>query len=169
MDISNYNNVSDYLSIFNAALITDLIVILLKNIGFIHSKVLIKWYAQYNLSAVIADVVIIVLGITLLRAIYYYLFDTFSLLKFISLAVVLQLIHDTLFYLFFMNVPRGSNRMLDTFKDYANEMSFKVLIADALMVISTILIASYLVNVDLNTNIIVLFLSLYVLPFILYN
>ena len=42
MDISNYNNVSDYLSIFNAALITDLIVILLKNIGFIRSKVLIK-------------------------------------------------------------------------------------------------------------------------------
>ena len=169
LTISNFNNVSDYLSIFNAALITDLIVILLKNIGFIRSKVLIKWYAQYNLSAVIADVLIIVLGLIFLRAIYYYIFDTFSLLKFISLAVILQLIHDTLFYLFFMNVPRGSNRMLDTFKDYANEMSFKVLIADALMVISTVLIASYLVNQSTNTNIIVLFISVYILPYLLYN
>ena len=66
-----------------------------------------------------------------------------------------------------MNVPRGTNRMLDTFKDYANEMSFKVLIADASMVISTILIASYLVNQ--STNIIVLFISVYILPYLLYN
>ena len=69
--------------------------------------------------------------------------------------------------LFFMNVPRGTNRMLDTFKDYANEMYFKVLIADASMVISTILIASYLVNQ--STNIIVLFISVYILPYLLYN
>ena len=102
MDISNYNNVSDYLSIFNAALITDLVVILLTNMGIIRSKVLRRWYAQYNLSAVIADVFILVLGIIFLRAIYYFIFDTFSLLNFIGLAVILQIIHDTLFYLFFI-------------------------------------------------------------------
>ena len=168
MDISNYNNVSDYLSIFNAALITDLVVILLTNMGIIRSKVLRRWYAQYNLSAVIADVFILVLGIIFLRAIYYFIFDTFSLLNFIGLAVILQIIHDTLFYLFFITVPRGSNKMLDTFKDYANEVSYKAIISDSCMVISTCLIASYLVNMSINTNMIVLFLSLYVLPFILY-
>ena len=128
-----------------------------------------KWYAQYNLSAVIADVLIILLVLILTRFIYYYLFDTFSLLKFISLAVVLQIIHDVLFSIFFTSIPRGLNRMIDTFKDYGAEASYKAIIADSCMMISSCLIATYLVNQSTNTNIIVLIVSSYLLPYLLYN
>jgi hypothetical protein len=168
-NIANFNNVSDYLSLFTAVLITDMFVILLSNMGIIQSKVLKKWYAQYNLSAVIADVLIILLVLILTRFIYYYLFDTFSLLKFISLAVVLQIIHDVLFSIFFTSIPRGLNRMIDTFKDYGAEASYKAIIADSCMMISSCLIATYLVNQSTNTNIIVLIVSSYLLPYLLYN
>ena len=105
-NIANFNNVNDYLPLFNAVLITDLFVILLLNARVIKSNVLKKWYSQYNLSAVIADVLIILIGLIITRYIYYYIFDTFSLLKFIILAVLVQITHDVLFYIFFSNIPR---------------------------------------------------------------
>jgi hypothetical protein len=168
-NIGNFNNVNDYLPLLNSVLITDLFVILLSNIGFIQSKVLKKWYAQYNLSAVIADVFIILLVLILTRFLYYYIFKTFSLLKFIGLAVILQVIHDISFYKFVTSVPRGVNRMLDTFKDYGAEVSYKAILSDSGMMIMAAIIASYLAGESLNKNIIVLVVSVYVLPYLLYN
>ena len=168
-NIANFNNINDYLPLFNAVLITDLFVILLLNTRIIKSQVLRKWYAQYNLSAVIADVLIILIGLIITRALYYYVFDSFSIVKFIILAVIVQIIHDILFYVFFSNIPRGVNKMLDIFKDYANEVSYKAILADSGMMIMSCLIAYYLVNKNTNTNIIVLISFLYLLPYLIYN
>jgi hypothetical protein len=168
-NIADFSNINDYLPLFNGVLITDLFVMFLSNTKVINSQVLKKWYSQYNLSAVMADVLIILLVLIITRAIYYYIFDSFSIIKFIGLAVILQITHDILFYLFFINVPRGVNKMLDTFKDYANEASYKAILADSGMMIMASLIAYYLVNQNTNTNIIVLITSLYLLPYLLYN
>jgi hypothetical protein len=168
-NIANFNNTSDYLPLFNGVLITDLFVILLSNMKFIQSSVLIRWYDNFNLSAVIADVLIIFIGLIIVRAIYYYVFTEFSILKFVALAVVVQFIHDMMFYAFFSSVPRGMNRMLDTFKDYAKEVSYKAVIADSGMMIMASFIASYLAGKNLNTNLIVMISSLYLLPYLLYN
>ena len=121
-NIANFSNTKDYLPLLSGVLITDMFVILLLNMKLINSQVLRKWYSEYNLSAVIADVLIILIGLIITRAIYYYIFDNFSILKFILVAVLVQVIHDILFYILFKNVPRGMNRMLDTFKDYAKEV-----------------------------------------------
>ena len=155
-NIADFNNINDYLPLFNAVLITDLFVIFLLNTMVIKSQVLRQWYAQYNLSAVIADVLIILIGLIITRAIYYYIFDSFSIVKFVILAVIVQIIHDILFYVFFSNIPRGVNKMIDTFKDYAKEVSYKAILADSGMMIMSCLLASYLVNKNTNTNIIVL-------------
>ena len=168
-NIADFNNINDYLPLFNAVLITDLFVILLLNTSVFKSRVLVEWYSQYNLSAVIADVLIILIGLIITRALYYYVFDSFSIVKFIILAVIVQITHDILFYVFFTNIPRGINKMLDTFKDYANEVSYKAILADSGMMIMSCLIASYLVNKNTNTNIIVLISFLYLLPYLLYN
>ena len=168
-NIADFKNTNDYLPLFNAVLITDLFVIFLLNFRAIKSQVLRKWYSKYNLSAVIADVLIILIGLIITRAIYYYVFDSFSIVKFVILAVIVQIIHDLLFYIIFSNVPRGVNKMLDTFKDYANEVSYKAILADSGMMIMSCLIASYLVNKSTNTNIIVLISFLYLLPYLLYN
>lgn len=168
-NIANFNNTKDYLPLLNGVLITDLFVILCLNTKLIKSVVLRKWYDQYNLSAVIADVLIIFIGLIIARAIYYYIFDTFSIVKFAFLAVIIQMIHDILFYIFFTNVPRGINKMLDTFKDYANEASYKAILADSGMMIMASLLSSYLAGKTLNTNIIVLIVFVYILPYFLYN
>jgi len=168
-NIADFKNINDYLPLFNAVLITDLFVIFLLNTRVIKSQVLRQWYSQYNLSAVIADVLIILIGLIITRAIYYYVFDNFSIVKFVILAVIIQIIHDILFFVFFSNIPRGVNKMLDTFKDYAKDVSYKAILADSGMMIMSCLIASYLVNKSTNTNIIVLISFLYLLPYLLYN
>jgi len=168
-NIADFNNINDYLSLFSAVLITDLFVIFLLNTKVIKSQVLRQWYSQYNLSAVIADILIILIVLIITRAIYYLVFDSFSILKFIILAVILQITHDILFYVFFSNIPRGINKMIDTFKDYANDVSYKAILADSGMMIMSCLIATYLVNKNTNTNIIVLISFLYLLPYLLYN
>ena len=64
-DISNFNNVNDYLPILNGSLNADLIIIFLLYHGIFNSSLLKKWYKKYQLSAVIADVLILVIGIIL--------------------------------------------------------------------------------------------------------
>jgi hypothetical protein len=168
-NIAIFNNTRDYLPLLNGVLLTDLFVILLSNAKVIDSRVLRTWYAEYNLSAVIADVLIIFIGLIIVRAIYYHVFNDFSIFKFILLALIVQFVHDMLFYAFFKSVPRGMNRMLDTFKDYAKEVSYKAVLSDGGMMAMAALIASYLAGKNLNTNIIVIIVSLYILPYILYN
>jgi hypothetical protein len=168
-DIANFTNTNDYLPLLNGVLITDLVVILLLNTKIIKSSVLRQWYIKYNISAVIADILIILIGLIITRFIYYYIFNTFSIVNFILLAVLVQIVHDNLFYIFFQNIPRGVNKMLDTFKDYASEASYKAILADSGMMVLACFISSYLANKSLNTNIIVLIVFVYLLPYLLYN
>lgn len=168
-NIANFNNTNDYLPLLNGVLITDLFVILCLNTKLIKSVVLRKWYDQYNLSAVIADVLIIMIGLIIARALYFRIFNSFSIILFTGLAVFIQVIHDILFYILFSNVPKGINKMLDTFKDYANEASFRAILADSCMMIMSSLLASFLAGKSLNTNIIVLIVFMYILPYLLYN
>jgi uncharacterized protein YacL len=100
-DISKFNNTSDYLPIINGCVTADLIIIFLVFHGVFRSKYLKKWYTTFQLSAVLADTLILVIGIIIARFFYKNLFNEFNIWKFTGLAVVIQIIHDILFYLFF--------------------------------------------------------------------
>ena len=163
------NEIKDYLPIFNAILITDLFVILLINMKIIDSVVLKEWYSKYNLSAVIADVLIIFIVLILTSYIYNYFFSSFSIIKFICLALIIQIIHDILFYILITNIPRGMNKMIDTFKDYANETSYRAIIGDSCMIIMSCLIAYYLIINSTETNINISIVFLYLTPYLIYN
>ena len=168
-DISHFNNTNDYLPILTAILLVDIIGIILSNADIIKSKFLKHWYQRFLLSAVLADVLVIFIGVIFVRAIYPYIFDKFSIINFILLMVVIQITHDILFYIMITLIPRGSNQMIDIFKDFADEVSFNVIIGDSIMVIAVGLIASYLANFDANTNIIIFAVLLYLLQYLLYN
>ena len=168
-DISRFNNTNDYLPILTAILIVDIIGIILSNADIIKSKFLKHWYQRFRLSAVLADVLVIFIGVIFVRAIYPYIFDKFSIINFILLMVAIQITHDILFYIMITIIPRGSNQMIDIFKDFADEVSFNIIIGDSIMVIAVGLIASYLANFDANMNIIIFAVLLYVLQYLLYN
>jgi uncharacterized protein YacL len=168
-DISKFNNINDYLPLFNGALITELIMLFLFNNKMFKSKTLKEWYTKFNLSAILADVFILVIGFIIVRLIYSSIFSTFSILKFILLLVIVQTIHDILFYFLVINIKRGSNKMIDTFKDYIKEHNASILFADSLLIISGGLFSSYIANYSLSFNIGLLIILIYLIPFFLYH
>jgi hypothetical protein len=126
------------------------------------------WYKKFSLSAALADVLILVIGIILARFFYRYIFTDFSIWKFTGLAVLIQIIHDVLFYMLFKNTPLGYSYIFDFFKKYAREIGGSAIIGDAVMMIVACLTSSYMATLDTNTNIICLIVSLYFYPYLLY-
>jgi uncharacterized protein YacL len=169
-DISKFTKISDYLPILNGSIFADILILLiLYYTPFFNSKYLKKWYETYRLSAVIADVFILVIGMIITRFVYYYIFNVFNPIHFLLLLVVIQIIHDILFYLFFINVPRGINKMLDLFKDYSSEVSAKAIAGDSFMIIIAGLASMIFANYNNNINIISLIIMIYLIPYILYT
>jgi hypothetical protein len=168
-DISQFDNTDDYLPIIAAILIVEVITIVLSFTDITQSAFLKVWYKKYLLSAVLADVSLIFLGFVITRALYYYVFDEFSIFNFILLMVAIQIIHDTLFYVLITQIPKGTNKIIDILKDYADEISYYAILGDSAMMISAALIAAYIANFDANTNIIMMAFFIYILQFILYT
>ena len=57
-------------------------------------------------------------------------------------AIFVQMVHDIFFYFVVIRgLPEGENSMIDVFKSYANEGSWKILVADALMMTSVVALA----------------------------
>ena len=168
-DISNFNNNSDLLYLFTAVTIVDLTVIYLARNKLLGSNINI-WYDKFGISAVILDIFIIIIGLIITRYIFFINNFSFSPLLFIIIAVSVQLIHDYLFYVFVISpTPYGVNNLMDVYKDYAKEGSFKILGADSAMVIASALIAMYLKSVPSSYSSSLLILSIYLIPYLLFQ
>lgn len=167
-DLSQFDNVADYIPILNGAIAADLIIILMVFFGFFKTKFLKEWYLKLNFFAVLADVLILVIGFIITRFLYYKIFKDYSLVKFSLLFLLVQIIHDILFYIFFMNVPKKSSVVFDLFKNYANEVGGGAILGDSFMIVLTILFAGIFGNLNLNYNIIAMIVMLYIFPYIMY-
>ena len=87
------------LDLLNAALLTDLIVIFL-SFNLLKTPALTLWYREFGIGAVLADVLILVLGVLIASFLYPYLFSKYYLFYFIGVVLMVQLIHDVLFGFF---------------------------------------------------------------------
>ena len=125
-----------------------------------------KWYAQFGFVAVISDCLVIVLGILIAQ----FIVPGASTLVLALVSIAVQIVHDYLFYiLVILGVPRGQNSMIDLFKEYANENSWKILLADSTMIGSTVVLADLLSKYsDSVTSFIGLF-GVYALTYIIYT
>jgi len=152
-------------ALFAATAWVDFAVIVLSKV-FPLTKSLATWYADFGLNAVAMDVLIIVLGIALAKL----LFPTATGLMLIGIAVAIQIVHDLLFYGIILIVPPGQNQVMDLFKRYAGEGSWKIIVADSAMVAASVYGMELLDGVLTDDQ--VLFtglLGLYSLLYILYT
>jgi hypothetical protein len=152
-------------ALFAATAWVDFAVIVLSKV-FPLTKSLGTWYADFGLNAVAMDVLIIVLGIALAKL----LFPAATGLMLIGIAVAIQIVHDLLFYGIILIVPPGQNQVMDLFKRYAGEGSWKIIVADSAMVAASVYGMELLDGVLTDDQ--VLFtglLGLYSLLYILYT
>ena len=105
-DISHFSNTTDYLPILSASILVELVVLMGVALGHINSVFLTAWYQQYRGMAVLADVLILVIGIVLARFVYPFIFTKWSFPQFLMLTIAIQVAHDLLFAAFFNAVPK---------------------------------------------------------------
>jgi hypothetical protein len=165
----NYNNKFEYIPIITANIYADLFIIFVTFAKIvINIKSLDGWYKKYRLSAMIADILIGVLYILLGRYLVYKTGLQVGLTAFAAICVLIQIIFDFLFYIFFTIIPQGSNDMLDFFKVYSKEIGASALLGDSFLVIMAVLISALLNQSSFDTNIVFLIISVYLVPYFIY-
>ena len=171
-NIGDYKNIGDWSYILLAILIVDIVVLFLTRFfPDALGRNLNVWYEQFGLSAVLSDVFVIAIGFAIARHAYSYFFPDprapFRFWSFLGILVGTQAIHDILFYLFvILPIPRGHNRMMDVFRDYATAGG-KIIVADGAMMVASALIAMMLKSGEPSTAAFVGLTAMYTLPYIL--
>jgi len=154
------------LNAFNAAIVAELIVLFLTlYTPVFNTPHLVEWYKKFKLGAVIPDVFILVIGIILTDYIYPKVFKSFSVIKYAGLALVIQVIHDVLFYLAFKQIK--NHEMFDLFNKYANMIGVKAILGDSFMMLICVLFYLFTKNFE-HHNILAVFL-IYLVPYLLYK
>ena len=171
-NITSYKNISDWFYIIVAVSVVDFVVIVKSK--YADSKnfnvnSLNTWYEKFGFLAVASDVLSILIGIAVTRYIYTFM-KLSNPLYFILILVAFQLLHDICFYLIIIQqLPNGHNAMIDVFKTYSQENGAKILIADALMMISSVLLASSLKSIPEHFTSLIGLLTAYSLCYIIYT
>ena len=169
-NISQLFQTSNLLPIFLAVILIDFIVILIAKYTTFFGKQINVWYRKLGMTAVLLDVLIIVIGILITSFLFTYFQWEFTPLKFIGVALIVQLIHDTLLYQWIIKPhTKGTNLILDIYQDYANENGWKILVADASMIIGSCFLAMVFKNYPEATQWILVIVLIYLLPYFVYQ
>jgi hypothetical protein len=155
----------DLLDISSAVIWVDFFTILLsKNFNLGNS--LKVWYDKFGIVAVLSDCLVIILGILIAK----FLFPSADLVTLVLVSVLIQITHDVLFYLFVIQkLPLGHNSVIDLFKEYAAENSWKILVADSIMIASSVLLADYLSTLKSQYVSFIGLLGVYSITYIMYT
>lgn len=147
-----------------SVLLIDLIFLLISKSGRF-GNIVQKWYKEFGITAVFSDCLIIILGIY----ITFYLFPNSSTFELILCAIMIQIIHDILLYYFIiLPLPLNTNKIIDIFKEYALENSYKPIIADSMMIGSSVLLYKYLEHINKDLVSFLGFLSFYLITYLIY-
>jgi hypothetical protein len=113
-------------------------------------KTIRQYYREFTIGAYSMDITSAIIGsyLAILLAPNFYMQLVY--------VVIIGLIHDTSFGLFLNSINTKSSKILQFFKDYAKEYGKKILIVDALILLSTLLVSNFLYKTFSNTIIIFL-------------
>jgi len=169
-NISNYKNNLDWLPIIAATLLLEVYVIFRPMKYESTGNLMYRWYLDFGLIAVLADVLIVLIGYIIIRYIYsLFIYPKYGFKPFLFIVglIIVQIIHDICYYfLFVKNIYRGSNTLIDFMKDYGKEYKLSAITGDSLMFIFGSLVAMILKGFPIHLSITIIIISLY---FILYS
>lgn len=153
----------NWVALLSSAVWVDFIFMFVHKFIFKMTNSLSVWYANYGMTAVTSDVLVIVLGV----AIAQYLLPTWNL---ITSSITVQVIHDILFYLFVIRtVPSGQNAVIDLFKRYSAEGSWQILVADSAMIGLTVIGMQVFETMNMDTVVFAGLLAIYALTYLVYT
>jgi hypothetical protein len=110
-------------------------------------KTIRQWYNEFTLGAYTIDITSVIIGAylaTLLTPNFY--------LQLLCVAII-GIVHDTSFGFFINSINTKSSKILEFFKKYAKEYGAKILVVDALILVSTLTVSNVLINYVSSANI----------------
>ena len=159
----------DVLAVAVGSVVVDTVFLIMNYTDTIFvSKELTRWYTSLGPSAMAMDIIIILVVVVLGIFVANRVFQKPSIFKTAVVTVLIQLIHDVLFYILFASAPKGMY-IFDIFKAYKDEVGGHALWSDSLMVIATLIVAENISNKSQHVQLFTLLISIYVALFALYS
>jgi len=140
-------NNHNILTLAVGAIIVESVVLILIYFSALTRKTIRQWYNEFTLGAYTMDITSILVGAYLATLL------TPNLYLQLLCVVIIGLVHDTSFGFFINSINTKSSKVLEFFKKYAKEYGTKILVVDALMLISTLIVSNILINYVSGPNI----------------
>lgn len=164
-DISDYRKTQNWLPIIAATVFCDAMFIALFNKSSAFPNIN-RWYTQFGLSAVIADVTIILIAIGIAQ--YVYNGMPWNPAKFLAVCIFVQIVHDILYYFaLVLPFPDKKNSLIDFMKVYGREGGVVPIIGDSILVGTIVILAMLLASLPQHVSIAVLLCAVYIIPYAL--
>ena len=103
-------------------------------------KAINNWYTNLKWSAILLDILSVLIGFYLAKFLYEFLIKQniinkkYEIIKFLGIVLLIQIIHDFSFYfLTIKNSKKGMNKVIDEFTDYAKSVGVGAVIGDSFM------------------------------------
>jgi hypothetical protein len=169
-DISDYHDLNDWGFLVVAAIVIEVVVIAITRFFPVFSgKYLNLWYSRFKLSAVLLDILSVLIGFGIARYIYteyIYPKNDWNPWYFTGTALVVQILHDILFYIgVIRQVPESHNGLIDVFKKYAEAAGAKVILGDSAIMVGTSITSMLLKAAPFHAVIFLGLAGLYTLPY----
>lgn len=126
------------------------------------------WYDKFKLIAIFLDIFIFIIGIysTIFLAKKYNINKYYI---FLALQIILQIIHDILFYIFFTKYPKNINPLIDEFKNYAKYIGIGAIIGDSYMYLIGVPILFLLTKLNQDKLIFISLICSYLIGYLIYQ
>ena len=136
-----------------------------------------RWYDNLGWTAVILDVLSVLIGFYIAKFIYEYLVEQkyinsdYELYKYLGLVLLVQITHDFSFYLFAIKpYPKNKNLVMDEFKYYAERVKAGAVIGDSFMyLLATPLLYLYIQKNNIHTNTFISIVCFYLIGYLIYQ
>lgn len=135
-----------------------------------------NWYTNFGWSAVILDVLSLIIGFYLAKYAYLFLLKKdiiskkYALLTFLAIMLVIQIAHDFTFYFTVIKSHKtGRNVIMDELQSYANKVSYGAVIGDSFMYLLATPLLYFLIQMENEENTFISLVSAYIIGYILYQ
>ena len=135
-----------------------------------------SWYTNFEWSAVILDVLSLIIGFYIAKYAYLFLLKKdiiskkYALLTFLAIMLVIQIVHDFTFYFTVIKQHKtGRNAIMDELQSYANKVSYGAVIGDSFMYLLATPLLYFLIQMENEENTFISLVSAYIIGYILYQ
>jgi hypothetical protein len=169
-DIGDYKNTDDLYTIFRSSLFTIFLSILATRIGNVGGLSLNTYFDVFGLEGILSNTMLVTILFQIARYFYTVVYANYdkgwSPFVFICVLLVIQFIHDLLFYYGIINIlPSGKNDMIDRLKLYSKENSYNAIGGHSAFIILTAVVAMITNDMDMLSKLIMLGITFYLIPY----